>query len=325
MIFTYIISAVLVLLSGIFSGLNLGLMSLNPFTLEREVKLGNKKAAKIYPLRKKGNLLLCTLLLGNVAVNAVLAIFLGSITSGILAVLISTALIVVLGEILPQALFAKYALTLGSKTTWLVYIFLYLLYPIAKPLAFLLDFFLGGETPTAHSRKEVRLILKEQRDHSKSDLKDHHYQILKGGLDYADHTVKEIMTPWKKAFFLSPEEKLTRSILAKIEKKGHSRVPIYDKKKRAVVGILYSKDLVTVSALDSQTCRKVMRHNHHFIKEEDKLDRVLNQFKKYKVHLFIVRNKYKKVTGLVTLEDVLEEIVGEIEDEHDSNIVELKK
>ena len=90
---TYLIVIVLVLLSGLFSGLTLGLLSLDLFDLRRKVKLGNKDATKIYPLRKQGNLLLVTLLLGNVAVNSTLAVFLGSITAGVFAGLISTGLI----------------------------------------------------------------------------------------------------------------------------------------------------------------------------------------------------------------------------------------
>ena len=102
-ILDYIILIILLFLSAMFSGLTLGLMSLDVFTLKRRVKLNDKHAIKVYPLRKKGNLLLCTLLLGNVAVNSTLAIFLGSITAGVVAGIISTSLIVIFGEILPMA------------------------------------------------------------------------------------------------------------------------------------------------------------------------------------------------------------------------------
>ena len=124
--YDYLIVILLLLLSATFSGLTLGLMSLNPFDLRRKARLGNKHAQKIYPLRSRGNMLLSTLLIGNVAVNAALAVFLGSLTTGITASLLATGLIVVFGEIIPQATFSRYALRVGAKTIWIVYVFLYI-------------------------------------------------------------------------------------------------------------------------------------------------------------------------------------------------------
>jgi len=112
---TYLIVVFLVLFSALFSGLTLGFFSLNKDDLERKAELGDKQAKKVYKIRKNGNLLLCTLLIGNVAVNSTLSIFLGSLASGFMAGLIATALIVVFGEIIPQAAFSRYALTLGAQ------------------------------------------------------------------------------------------------------------------------------------------------------------------------------------------------------------------
>ena len=123
----YFIIVVLVLLSALFSGLTLGFFSLNRDDLQRKVKLKDAQAIKVYQVRKNGNLLLCTLLIGNVAVNSTLSIFLGSIASGFMAGLIATSLIVVFGEIIPQAAFSRYALILGSKLAWLVRLFIFVL------------------------------------------------------------------------------------------------------------------------------------------------------------------------------------------------------
>lgn len=108
---TYIVLIVLLLLSACFSGLNLGMMSLTPQDLKRKMEMGNKRARKIYEVRKKGNLLLVTLLLGNVAVNAFIAIFMGSIASGLIAGIVATLLITIFGEIFPQAIFFQVCLT----------------------------------------------------------------------------------------------------------------------------------------------------------------------------------------------------------------------
>ena len=151
----YLIVIILVLLSGLFSGLTLGLLSLDKNELKRKISLGNKQAKKVYTVRKKGNLLLCTLLLGNVAVNSTLAIFLGNIASGVIAGLIATGLIVIFGEIIPQATFARYALAVGARTAWLVKIFIIILFPICWPIAWVLDKTLGEEMPTVYSKKEL--------------------------------------------------------------------------------------------------------------------------------------------------------------------------
>lgn len=295
-------------------------MGLNVFDLKRKVKVGNKYAKRIYPLRKHGNLLLVTLLLGNVAVNTALAVFLGSVTAGVVAGITATGLIVIFGEILPQAVFSRFALVLGSRTTWLVYIFLYLLYPIAKPLALGLDYFLGDELPTIYSKREFRYLLQEHKMYKKTDLDRHDFEILEGGLKYSEKTVKDVMTPRKHTFFLFDGDCLNRNILAGIQNRGHSRIPVYSKAIKKVVGILYMKDLVAVSPVDKILVKKIMRRDVYRIREADKLNKVLHLFQKKRVHLFIVNDVHKKFTGIITLEDVLEEIVGEIVDEHDLRI-----
>jgi len=115
MIITISIALGLVILSALFSGLTLGLMGLNVHDLKRKSDLGDEDAAAIYPIRKDGNLLLTTLLLGNVAVNTILAVLLTEFASGLVASLIATSLIFLFGEIIPQAIISRYALTFGAR------------------------------------------------------------------------------------------------------------------------------------------------------------------------------------------------------------------
>ena len=137
------LSAIIVLIcfSGLFSGLTLGLLGLDLIGLEIVMEAGSEEekeyASIIYPLRKNGNLLLCTLLLGNVAVNALLSILLADLTSGLVGFLVSTILIVIFGEIVPQASCSRYALYIGAKTVPLVKIILMCLYIFAKPIRFI--------------------------------------------------------------------------------------------------------------------------------------------------------------------------------------------
>jgi len=319
--YNYVIVVVLIALSGLFSGLTLGLMSLNPFTLKRKIKMGDAYAKRIYPLRKHGNLLLCTLLLGNVAVNSVLAVFLGSITAGVIAAIVSTGLIVIFGEIIPQAFYSRHAMKLGGQTAWLIYPFLYVLYPITKPLSMILDKALGGELPTIFSKKEFRLLVQEQKhlkkSQKKADISTDEFEIIEGGLEFSERIVKDVMTPRINVFFLEKETILNKKTLEEIHSQGHSRIPIFDKTRDKVIGILFAKDLIAIDPDANTKITSVMRKKINYINQNDRLDKVLDLFKKNRLHLLIAKDEFKGVAGIITLEDVLEEIVGEIVDEYD--------
>ena len=139
-VWQYIIAAVLVALSGLFSGLNLGLMSFAPEDLRIVIEGSpdeseRRSAAKIQPLRKTGNLLLCTLLLGNTLVNAAIATLLADATAGVLGMFITTGLIVVFGEIVPQSVCSRYALQIGAASVPLVWLFVGITFIVAYPIA----------------------------------------------------------------------------------------------------------------------------------------------------------------------------------------------
>jgi hypothetical protein len=158
----YTVIVVLIFFSAFFSGLTLALMSLDATGLEIVIAGDDPKlaraAAKIYPMRKDGNLLLCTLLLGNVAVNTLLGILMADLTSGTVGFITSTALIVIFGEILPQASFARYALEVGEYAVPVMRVIITLLYVFAKPLALCLDKLLGHELATVYSKSEFSKV-----------------------------------------------------------------------------------------------------------------------------------------------------------------------
>lgn len=292
-------------------------MTLKPQTLKRKAKLGDAQAKQVYPLRKNGNLLLTTLLLANVLVNTILSIFLGSLTTGVIAVVLATALIVVFGEIIPQALMNKHALRFGARTRHLTRLFMILLYPIAKPVSVLLDKTLGHELPTIFSKKEIGMMVKEQVTIQESDLDNLDYSIVTRGLSFSDKRVRDIKTPLKNTYSLQQNQRLTKKLLHEIQEQGYSRIPVFDEERRGVVGILYAKDLIEVHYQDKQTIRDLMKQPVEVVSERNKLDKVLRLFKEKRIHLFIVLDADNNPVGIITLEDVLEEIIGEIEDEYD--------
>lgn len=313
----YLIVILLVLLSGLFSGLTLGLLSLNKNELQRKISIGNSDAEKVYAVRKRGNLLLCTLLLGNVGVNSTLAIFLGNIASGIMAGLIATGLIVVFGEIIPQATFARYALSIGAKTAWLVKIFIFILLPVCWPLAWILDKTLGEEMPSVYSKQELMKIVEEHEDLKESEVDADEERIIKGALSYSDKSVEKVMTPRTVVYALKAKSILDEKLINKIKGKGFTRIPVYEKTIDNVVGVLNIKDLINIK-IGTKISDIYRKENTLTVNSDVKLDIMLNKFIKTKTHIAFIKDEYNGLKGVITLEDIIEEIIKqEIVDETD--------
>ena len=306
-------------LSGLFSGLTIGFFSLNKDDLKRKADLGDWQARRVYNIRKEGNFLLCTLLIGNVAVNTALSIFLGSVTSGFLGGVIATVLIVVLGEIAPQATFARYALVLGSYLAPLVRFFELILLPICWPLGKLLDAILGEEVAGVYSRRELVRLIEEHEDHHESDLDADEEMIIKGALSYSSKRVWTIMTPRKEVYTVCDTRLLNEDLYEEIRHRGKSRIPVWSGKPTNITGVLYTKDLIgLVTGEDKRIVKDITRSEVFHVDENQLLDEVLNSFKRTHHHLFMVISKQSSFVGVVTIEDVLEEIIGaEIIDEFD--------
>jgi len=313
----YVIVVFLVALSGLFSGLTLGLLSLNKNELKRKISLGDRDAKKVYSVRKRGNLLLCTLLLGNVAVNSALAVFLGNIASGLIAGLVATGLIVIFGEIIPQATFSRYALQIGAKTAWLVKIFIVILFPFCWPIAWVLDKTLGEELPTVYSKRELMKIIEEHEDVKESDIDEDEERIIKGALSYSDMEVSQIMTPRTVLFAINEDSVLDEKLLNEIKEEGFTRIPVYKDTIDNAIGVLFSKDLINIKL--GIKVRDIYKKGRSLVVASNlKLDELLAMFIKSRTHLAFVENEYHGLQGVVTLEDVIEEVIKqEIMDETD--------
>lgn len=315
----YIISVVLVIFSALFSGLTLGLLALDTQSLKRRANLGNHEAALIYPIRAKGNLLLTTLLLGNVIVNTTLSIFLGSIMSGVIAGIIATGLIVVFGEIVPQAVISRHALWFGSRTIWFTKFVLVVLYPIAYPIARTLDYFLGKEIPTVYSRHELMEIISEHEDSEHSTVDAEEERIVHGALKFSHLKVKEIMTPISEVVMFDEKRELNDAFFEEVTDHGYSRYPVYRGNRSNIVGILYAKELLTEDeGISIRETEEAFDKDFLVVSDTSFLDIVFTKMLRKKLHLAIVKNSAKEIVGVVSLEDIIEEIIQhEIEDEAD--------
>lgn len=317
----YLISLALVLLSGLFSGLTLGLLSLDTNTLRRRAKHGDREAKAIYPIRMQGNLLLTTLLLGNVAVNTTLSIFLGSVASGVVAGLIATGLIVVFGEIIPQAVISRYALWFGARTLIFTRIAMIIAYPIAWPIAKLLDIFLGNELPTTYSHKELMDIITEHENSEHSPIDADEERIVHGALQFSHMRVREVMTPADSVVMYDVNQRLTERFFTEVNEHGYSRLPVYSGNRGNIVGILYVKDLIVEDDdISIGQTSEAFEDSYIVVRGNALLDVVLTKMLKGKQHMAIVHNQKQQFIGVISLEDIIEEIIQqEIEDEDDED------
>lgn len=315
--FVVIILIGLIAFSGLFSGLNLGFFSLDKTDLERKAHLGDKRAERVLRVRKRSNELLVTLLLGNVAVNAAISIMLGDMTSGIIAGVIATGVIVIFGEIVPQAFCARYALSVAWRTTWIIETVMFVFAPISKPIAWILDKSLGQAASTVFSKRELAHIIQVHEDDPRSTIDADEERILIGALHYSEKTAEQVMTPRDQAFFVEAGDMIGERLLYRIRENGYTRIPVIGGEEREVVGVLYAKDLI---GEDETTPVSKLVRTDIFVRvtPNRKLDEVLNMLLARRSHMAVVTEKSGEWVGIVTLEDVIEEIIGrEIHDEED--------
>jgi metal transporter CNNM len=232
----------------------------------------------------------------------------------------STIFILILGEILPQAVCGRYGLYVGYHTTPLVKFIMLIFYPVAKPIAVVLDCVLGQELATIYSSSELIKLL---AIHVEEDALDHDVAKTMGGaLRYKDMTVSAVMTPLENTFMLNVDEKLNFETVARIFKTGFSRIPVYEVTKNNVVGLLFVKDLIFIDPEDENRVRdfvEIMGRSFHLCWPDDKLGDVLKELKRGRSHMALVRDvigeksetdPYYVIKGIITLEDILEEIIG---------------
>lgn len=330
--FQIVLILVLLSLSGMFSGLNLGLMALDPMELRIVQNCGTDRekryARKIEPIRRKGNYLLCSLLLGNVLVNTTLTILLDDlIGSGLGAVVASTIGIVIFGEIVPQALCSRHGLAVGANTIILTKFFMLVTFPLSFPISKLLDCILGQEIGTVYNREKLVEMLKVTEPYN--DLVKEELNMIQGALELRTKTVEGVMTHISDCYMIASDAVLDFNTMSEIMESGYTRIPVYEEDRSNIVDILYVKDLAFVDPDDCTTLKTITKfYNHpvHFVFHDTKLDAMLEEFKKGKSHLAIVQkvnsegegDPFYEVVGLVTLEDVIEEIIkSEILDESD--------
>jgi len=169
-ILTWIGIFLLVIQSGIFSGLNLAMFGLSALRLQAMADTGNEKAKKLFAMRQDSNFLLTPILWGNVSTNVLLALLSDSVMAGLIGFFFSTIVITLCGEIIPQAYFSRHSLRVASLLSPLLKLYQIILYPVAKPTAWLLDQWLGKEGINYLPEEEIMAVLKQHIKAPESDV-----------------------------------------------------------------------------------------------------------------------------------------------------------
>ncbi|XP_072943229.1 unextended protein-like [Epargyreus clarus] len=330
--FSLILILVCLMFSALFSGLNLGLMSLDRTELKIISNTGTEQERKyartIMPVRDHGNYLLCSILLGNVAVNSTFTILLDDLTSGLFAVIFSTLSIVLLGEITPQAICSRHGLMVGAKSIMVTKAVMALTAPLAFPVSKLLDYFLGEEIGSVYNRERLKELVKVTT--GVNDLDKDEVNIISGALELRKKTVEDVMTKLEDVFMLPITSVLDFETMSEIIKSGYSRIPVYESSRSNIITVLFIKDLAFVDPDDNTPLRTLCQYYQNpcnFVFEDVTLDVMFKQFKEgHKGHMAFVHrinnegegDPFYETIGLVTLEDVIEEMIqAEIVDETD--------
>ncbi|PLB55579.1 DUF21-domain-containing protein [Aspergillus steynii IBT 23096] len=324
------VAAALVLSGGAFAGLTIALMGQDEVYLQVIQTSGEgserKNAASVLKLLKRGkHWVLVTLLLSNVITNETLPIVLDrSLGGGWPAVLGSTVLIVIFGEVVPQSICVRYGLPIGAWMAPCVLALMYLMSPVAWPVAKLLDRLLGEDHGTIYKKAGLKTLvtLHKTLGEAGEQLNSDEVTIISAVLDLKDKAVGAIMTPMEDVFTMSADTVLDEETMDLILSQGYSRIPIHAPDNPLdFVGMLLVKMLITYDPEDCKRVRDFALATLPETRPETSCLDIVNFFQEGKSHM-VLASEYpgedRGALGVVTLEDVIEELIGEeIIDESD--------
>lgn len=310
-----IASVSLLALAALFSGLTFGYLALSLSELKRKAELGHKQALLVYPLRKHGNQLLVTLVIGNTLVNAALTVVLNTFLYGVVTVIVATILITVFAEILPQAYLRRYGLKVGAFFAPMVKKMMDWTSFMTAPAGRWLDRMVGDELPKIYGKRELLKILDEQMERDRIESED--LSIAKHALSFADKNIKNVMVPLKNVVAVKSTKRITTGLLSDLHETGHTRFPVYGESKQDIIGVLYARDLATVTS-DKTKASELMHEHLAYVNAYQTLEHALNAFLKTKHHMFVVIDEKSDTLGIITIEDIIDQALGtQYEDEFD--------
>ncbi len=239
-----------------------------------------------------------------------------------------TVLHIVFGELAPKSI----AIRKPEETILAVSLPMRAFFVMFRPFIWVLNGFanrilkLIGIRPAdeheAHSTEELRLLVRQ--GHKSGAIKEDNYQIIQNAFDFSELTAQQVMVPRKNIFALeldTPREEILQAVI----ENGYSRIPIYEDDIDNLMGIVYSKDIFKANTKGDDWNLKDLMRPVHYVYNSARLNRVLKDFQSKKIHVGLVIDEYGGTEGLIAMEDILEELVGEIQDEHDDEVAPVSK
>ena len=336
----------LLILSAFFSGSETALTGASKAKLTGLKEKGSKKAHNALKLKENNENLLGALLLGNNLVNILATSLATSILTGIyaesgvfIATLVMTSLILIFAEIIPKtyAITNPEAVSLSVANTVRYFVFCFT--PFVRAIRFLVKIIFS--IFRIKSTDKIKIMATEEiagaisLHHSEGAVQKEERDILLGALDLGNREVEEIMLHRSQIEMISTKN-TPAEIFEKCLKSPYTRLPIFEDNPENVIGVVHAKDLLRSFGknISGQTINKLNVNNlniidvamePYFVPETTTLDEQMKQFLKRKSHFALVVDEYGALRGLITLEDILEEIVGQISDEHDVIEPQLKE
>jgi len=325
---TYEIAALVALIgiSGYFSGLEVALVSIRPSKIEQLIKNKVKGASSLRKLKSNPSRMMSSVNLGNnlasIAATALatdIALKLFGDEGLAIAIGIMTFLILVFGEITPKTYCNANATKVAVRNSRILLAFSYALFPIIWVFEIITKGMIrltgSSDIPPGLTEDEIKEVV-DQGLKDKA-IEKQESELVHGALNFDDIVIRSVMTPRPKMFTLRSKMMLFEA-LPEINKNGFSRIPVYSENRDKIVGIVHVRDVLKYLEGENKmiTLEQVMREPF-FVSQEKKVSDMLKEMQGRKAHMAIVIDEFSGVEGCVTLEDLVEEIVGEIDDETD--------
>ncbi len=351
MIFDILITLLLVALNGFFVAAEFAIVKVRYSQIELRAQKGNRLATIAQGILKRLDAYLSATQLGitlaslglgwigePVVSKILLAIFHGvgleldEQLAHSIALPVSFALITVLhivfGELAPKSL----AIRKPEETTLAISLPMQAFFFVFRPFIWLLNGFsnfilrIVGLQPAdeheAHSAEELRLLMRESQ--KSGAIKEDNFQIIQKAFDFSELTAQQVMIPRVSIFALeadTPREEILKAVI----ENGYSRIPVFEEDIDSVFGVVYAKDIFRANAQHEEWTLRALLRPVQYVYATTKLNRVLKDFQLKKAHIGIVIDEYGGTEGLIAMEDILEELVGEIQDEYDDEPLPVTK
>ncbi len=323
----------LLVLSGIFSGSETALIALSMARVEALVQEKRPGAAALHELKKDPSRMLTAILIGNnlvnIAASAIATVIatreFGHAGPGI-AVGLLTFFILIFGEITPKSLATRYPERISLVAAIPLLAFMRLTYPLVWLFSRFTNWIhrsIGGDGEPMVTESELIGML--GHGVAEGEIEDEERQIIERVFAFNDLKVRDVMTPKGKLFVLDAALTVSEALQLVVEQ-PYSRIPIYAENPDDIVSVIYLRDLLNAVAEGNTESRlETIAHKPLFVSQYQSLDELFEAFRRRSRHFAIVVDEYGDVRGVATLEDLLEEIVGEIYDESDLGISPLDK